>query len=311
MDQGNHGESKPAEQPLPRLSREALDRIGRAEKDARERYDRDKAPYFPLHPDFWFNEDFILRSMGRILEYIRLFAEEVAEAYLNEYLEAAPQDILTSNPLWWSIQENVWRQTDELWHGYYAVLRFEPSSRRARQTLAVRPGKIEDHPELNRVYPDASQWTELIIRLTGSGIAELNQRYENSIKATIQSLVRRYQDQASARLGWTRMEPQSHPSSVDLNAAEGHPDQNRDHARDRQPDAAPKLQYPNRAAWLRERLRERAWSHNDLLRFGGPDRKTALKILNGQLVREDVLERVVEALSKKHGTVLITDVPTD
>ena len=56
--------------------------------------------------------------------------------------------------------------------------------------------------------------------------------------------------------------------------------------------------FPDRAAWLNERLRERSWNKHDVSRQGGPDRKTVQKILDGEHVREDVLERVAAALSK-------------
>jgi hypothetical protein len=71
-------------------------------------------------------------------------------------------------------------------------------------------------------------------------------------------------------------------------------------------------QFPNRAIWLRERLAERGWDHNDLPRHGGPDRKTALKILAGGEVRPDVLDKLAKALSfsKKVPKVTILDIPT-
>jgi hypothetical protein len=69
--------------------------------------------------------------------------------------------------------------------------------------------------------------------------------------------------------------------------------------------------HPNRAAWLQDRLTERAWNPNDPARQGGPDRKTMRKILNGGAVREDVLEKLASALSKKHGRVSLTDIPRD
>jgi hypothetical protein len=70
------------QQALPPLSREALHRIEQAETDARERYDRDKMPYFPTSPGFKFFEVDIVQARGRILEYLRLFAAEVLDAHL-------------------------------------------------------------------------------------------------------------------------------------------------------------------------------------------------------------------------------------
>jgi len=71
-------------------------------------------------------------------------------------------------------------------------------------------------------------------------------------------------------------------------------------------------QFPNRAIWLQQRLTERGWDHNDLPRHRGPDRKTALKILQGGEVRPDVLDKLAKALSfsAKAPKVTILDIPT-
>ena len=70
-------------------------------------------------------------------------------------------------------------------------------------------------------------------------------------------------------------------------------------------------QFQNRASWLKDRLRERSWNKHDLSRQRGPNHKTAQKILDGFAVREDVLEKLAEALSKKHGNVSLLDIPQD
>jgi hypothetical protein len=72
--------------------------------------------------------------------------------------------------------------------------------------------------------------------------------------------------------------------------------------------------FPDRAAWLKERLRERSWNKHDVSRQGGPDRKTVQKILDGRHVREDVLEKLAKALSnapvwKKLPAVNPLDIP--
>jgi hypothetical protein len=67
----------------------------------------------------------------------------------------------------------------------------------------------------------------------------------------------------------------------------------------------------NRAAWLRKQLAARAWNKHDLYRYGGPDHKSAQKILDGFRIREDVLEKVVNSLSKKNGKVNLLDIPQD
>ncbi len=56
---------------------------------------------------------------------------------------------------------------------------------------------------------------------------------------------------------------------------------------------------------------ERGWSTADASKFGGPDRKTIEKILRGEAVRNDVLEKLAVALSKRHEDVTVVDVPQD
>jgi hypothetical protein len=72
-------------------------------------------------------------------------------------------------------------------------------------------------------------------------------------------------------------------------------------------------QYPGRAAWLDERLRERGWNRNDPNRYGGPDPKTIDRILKGEKVGEGVLDTLVEALNKssKGQKVDLLSVPRD
>jgi hypothetical protein len=69
--------------------------------------------------------------------------------------------------------------------------------------------------------------------------------------------------------------------------------------------------FPKRATWLKQRLKERSWDHNDPIRHNGPDRKTVLKILDGEKVREDVLEKLANALSSKGQKVSPLDIPSD
>jgi hypothetical protein len=76
-------------------------------------------------------------------------------------------------------------------------------------------------------------------------------------------------------------------------------------------EGAARPDFPRRAAWLKERLIERAWNRNDPLRQRGPDPKTIDKVLRGEPVREDVLEKLAKALSKKHAIVALLDIPQD
>ena len=70
-------------------------------------------------------------------------------------------------------------------------------------------------------------------------------------------------------------------------------------------------EFPKRADWLQTRLKERAWDENDVQRQGGPDRKTVQKILRGEEVREEVLEKLARALSAKKNKVDLLDIPSD
>lgn len=69
--------------------------------------------------------------------------------------------------------------------------------------------------------------------------------------------------------------------------------------------------FPKRADWLRARLKERNWRQSDINRHSGPDRKTVRRILNGEAVREDVLDRLARALSGKFHAVDVTDIPSE
>jgi hypothetical protein len=73
----------------------------------------------------------------------------------------------------------------------------------------------------------------------------------------------------------------------------------------------PEPKFPKRGSWLKERLLERGWSNSDPSKYGGPDRKTIEKILRGEAVRNDVLDKAASALSKKHATVSVLDIPQD
>jgi hypothetical protein len=66
-----------------------------------------------------------------------------------------------------------------------------------------------------------------------------------------------------------------------------------------------------RASWLKARLLERGWSNSDPAGFDGPDRKTIQKILRGESVRNDVLQKLADALSKRHGKVNVLEIPQD
>ena len=198
-----------AQELLPALPREALDRIAQAEKDARKRYERDKMPYFPTHPDFSFLEDHLFRATEQILEYIRIFAEEVLAAHLKEYLEYAPSDLLTNTVLLQSVVENVRSLTNELWVGYGIAVQQEPTSRQARFRMAMVLGTMDQHPELEPWrYPEGEQWADFLLRMArpDSEMARLNARYTATIRRAITDEIGRYQTEAASKLDLDRAE---------------------------------------------------------------------------------------------------------
>src|SRR5579862_3066218 len=136
------GERTPDARPLPPLSREALQRIEQAERAAREHYDRDKWPHFPTNPKFSFLEMSIRRALASIIEYLRMFAEEILDAHLNEYLAIAPWEVLSNSTLARSVVDRVFDLTSELWRGYQATLFLEPSRRKAQFSIALLEGKL-------------------------------------------------------------------------------------------------------------------------------------------------------------------------
>jgi hypothetical protein len=77
---------------------------------------------------------------------------------------------------------------------------------------------------------------------------------------------------------------------------------------------AREAKFPVRALWLKERLDERAWNKHDVSRHSGPNHKSVQKILDGYSVREDLLEKLANALSQssssqKRSAVNILDIP--
>ena len=79
-------------------------------------------------------------------------------------------------------------------------------------------------------------------------------------------------------------------------------------------DCKNEVRFPERAAWLKERLYERGWNKHHVGQHRGPDKKTVHRILDGYKVREDVLGNLATALSdapasKGLPNVTIGDIP--
>jgi hypothetical protein len=69
--------------------------------------------------------------------------------------------------------------------------------------------------------------------------------------------------------------------------------------------------FPQRAAWLTERLRERGWDHNTLEKFNGPDHKTTLKVLAGEKTIRKVIGKIVSGLNSHRSArrVSVDEIP--
>ena len=91
----------------------------------------------------------------------------------------------------------------------------------------------------------------------------------------------------------TETPPPGGPSAPELPP----PEKPADELPPRERPVKPEKAFPERAAWLRRIMHERALSVNALSqRRRAPDAKTLTKILRGEAVREDVLERLAEVL---------------
>ncbi|HXP87805.1 MAG TPA: hypothetical protein VN841_23940, partial [Bryobacteraceae bacterium] len=161
------------------------------------------AHYLPLNPEFSFREDFIFRSLTRILEFIRIFAETVVDAHLREYLMYSPRALLESTAGLQAVASNVWTLTDELWQGYHHMLQEEPTRRSVVSLFVGAAGTMERHPEIEpRRHPREEKWAAFLDRMSepDSAMTRLNERYENTLKQTISHRIRHFQQEATRQL---------------------------------------------------------------------------------------------------------------
>jgi len=180
---------------LPALPRGAFQRIETAAREARERYERDKAPCFPLSEDFSFLEQDIFRAAGRILELLRLFTEQVLDAHLKEYLQSAPSEVAANQTLLEWVSGNVRTLAGDLWQGFGLALKYAPV--------------------LSQV-PESEQWADFWRRMAepDSELAKLNERYENSIGDAIKNRIEHYRKEAASRIAGEAQPAQGEPASV-------------------------------------------------------------------------------------------------
>jgi hypothetical protein len=74
-----------------------------------------------------------------------------------------------------------------------------------------------------------------------------------------------------------------------------------------------RTEFPKRAIWLKARLLDMGWSDSDPSKWGGPDRKTVQRILQGKAVGNPVVKKLADALSKPTGSdpVKVSDIPAE
>jgi hypothetical protein len=82
------------------------------------------------------------------------------------------------------------------------------------------------------------------------------------------------------------------------------------HDRDSQ-NQPEKPQFPERAKWLKVKLKERGWGRQNPYKYRGPDPKTIDRILRGDPVRDGSLQTLAAALSAKGLPVNLRDIPND
>lgn len=195
-------ESKePGGQSLPPLSREALQRIEQAEEEAKERYDRDKWPYFPTNPEFFFLAESVFRAMDWIQQYLRVYAEEVLDAHLREYLAVSPFDLLTNAALARTAGHTIFNLTNTLWYGYKATLRVTPFAGQVRYMKAVMEGTLDEHPDLTtHHYPDAKTWADEWNHMEPQ-MKRFDAQWFTTIQKVLQVGFKRFRTEAASKLG--------------------------------------------------------------------------------------------------------------
>lgn len=187
-------------EPLPALSREALERIEQAEKEAKARYEEARDRYFPTNADFVFEEGFVRRAMEWIIAYLRVYAEDILDANLREFLAVAPSDLLTNRTLLKSIWQKILDLAEPRWMGYKTTVWLEPTSRRSRYMMALASGTTAQHPELVAPYPDGEVWAE-ICRKMKPDLERLNKTFYATLGNAVSDGIKRYQAAAASTFG--------------------------------------------------------------------------------------------------------------
>jgi len=145
-----------------------------------------------------------------------------------------------------------------------------------------------------------------LLPITPSKLLRCN--FAERLRLALAGDVPRWQGAALKRVGRTERRSGSLPSTSAAQAERSSRRNLTDELR-----IGAEAQFPNRAKWLQDRLRERAWNKHDLARRGGADHKTVQKILDGFPVREEVLQKIADGLSDHRGAarVNVLDIPQD
>ncbi|HEX4276457.1 MAG TPA: hypothetical protein VHZ74_13935, partial [Bryobacteraceae bacterium] len=144
----------------------------------------------------------VIQALESIVDYIRLFAEDIAECHLREYFEHSKESQKNN-----AIPDRVWRRvlalTAELWDGYVATLMFEPSARRARREMAIAEREFNELIAIPSTasVPHQEAWTLIWRRLESGPIQQMAATYLKTVQATMVRKVAEYRTRVAAPAG--------------------------------------------------------------------------------------------------------------
>jgi hypothetical protein len=213
---------------------------------------------------------------------------------------------------------------DHVWRGYnalidnYVQLGLASSANREEKLYSAIGGLSYDLAVLQANYVlDRGLRGDAAMRTFRDESAELLEEVTSSWRASCERLAVTFEDDTEELKGlaqpFHRVRDDLRRVLAELPAPSGHSTQEAASA-ERSPVSGPR--FPKRASWLATRLHERSWNKHDVERNDGPNHKTVQKILNGEHVREDMLNKLAEALSAapsslKLPRVTLHDIPTD
>ena len=290
-------------EPWPTLPREAIERLAQAERDAFKQLRADIFPYSPWNPTFVFTYVEINCCCAKLIEFLSYFIEVLMDAQAREYARYHPRAVLEARLLETRVAAEVRQRVNAVWSFWEYFTETGLMQRLQHDYWSdLRSGARDNEEHLLRQFESRREF------VLASRVEHWRQKAKQTASAG--SL-----DKPEAETTPEETEPAANCAAISEHAGEATPIESTQQARIKadtnrhQPSRKPK--FPNRAAWLNKRLQERSWNKHDLARQGGPDHKTIQKILDGFDVREDVLEKIAVALSKKLHKVTVIDIPQD